>query len=261
LIRAFPTLLRVGFANMVAYRAEIVIWIFSTTLPVIMFALWSTVARDAPIGRFTEAKFASYFLAMLVARQLASVWVVWELNENIRSGSLSMALLRPIHPLFGYAAENLAAMPIRILVLIPIVVLGVSLLPDISFSSNPLHWLAALWAASASWILVFMVQSMIGLTALYTQQSLGIQDAWFGLWSLLSGYLIPLELMPRVAEVAHWLPFRAVGGLAVEIVLGHLDGPALAQGLIAQLAWIAIGAISLTAMWPRAMKRFEAYGS
>lgn len=260
-LRAFPTMLRVGFANMVVYRAEILIWILTTTMPLIMFAMWSTVAREAPIGRFDEGMFASYFLAMLIVRQLASSWVVWEINDRIRSGSLSMLLLRPVHPLLYFAAENLSAIPLRLVVLAPIVALAIHLMPGIQLSTDPVHVALALWTMSIAWLLTFLFQALIGLLALYTQQSLAFQEAWFGLWALLSGYLIPLELIPGLARVAEWLPFRSMGALPVELVLGHLGTEALLRGLLVQAAWVVIGAAALLAAWPRAMRRFEAYGS
>ena len=57
-----------------------------------------------------------------MVRQLTATWVVWAINEEVRSGSLSPALLRPIGPLWVHAARNLAALPFRGLVLVPLVV-------------------------------------------------------------------------------------------------------------------------------------------
>ena len=48
LIRALPDMLRVGAAGIVAYRAEMTIWILSATMPLIMLALWNAVAADGP---------------------------------------------------------------------------------------------------------------------------------------------------------------------------------------------------------------------
>lgn len=259
-LRMFPTMLRVGFANMAAYRAEVFIWILTTTMPLIMYAMWSTVAREAPVGRFDEATFASYFLVTLVVRQLSGAWVVWELNEMIRSGGLSMVLLRPAHPLFYLAAENLGALPFRVLVLIPIVLLAKWAIPAISVDPEPVRVLLFCWCTLCAWMLTFFFQSMVGLLALYTQQSLAIQEAWFGLWAIFSGYLIPLELMPNVLPFARWMPFRSMGSLPTEIVLGHLQGDALVQGVLIQLGWVIAAFVLMRALWARAIRRFEAFG-
>ena len=41
-VRALPTLFRVGFAEMVAYRAEMLVWVLATTIRRGMAARFST---------------------------------------------------------------------------------------------------------------------------------------------------------------------------------------------------------------------------
>ena len=50
-LRALPTLVRVGFAEAVAYRAEMLVWLLSTTMPLVMLALMTAVAREGPVGK------------------------------------------------------------------------------------------------------------------------------------------------------------------------------------------------------------------
>jgi ABC-2 type transport system permease protein len=69
-VRAFPTLLRVGFADAIAYRAEMLVWVLATTMPLVMLALWTSVAQGAPIGRYDQPAFVAYFLATFVVRQM-----------------------------------------------------------------------------------------------------------------------------------------------------------------------------------------------
>ena len=71
-LTAFPGLLRVGFASALAYRAEFLVWVLAYTTPLIMLALWTAVAAEAPVGRFREHDFAAYFTGTLLVR-LASL--------------------------------------------------------------------------------------------------------------------------------------------------------------------------------------------
>ena len=54
-LRALPTLLRVGVAETVAYRAEFLVWILTTTLPLVMLGLWTSVAAEAPFRGYTSS--------------------------------------------------------------------------------------------------------------------------------------------------------------------------------------------------------------
>lgn len=259
-LRAFPTMLRIGFQELVAYRGEVLIWILSTTMPLIMYAVWSTIAQAGPVGRFDEATFAAYFLSTLVVRQLTSCWIVWELNYAIRTGSFSTLLLRPVSPIAYYAAENLGALPFRFLVLLPVVGGAWLLLPNLPFQLTPGRIALYFFTTFLAWLLIFLFQAIFGLLALYTEQSLSFQEAWFGLWAMLSGYLVPLELMPQVAVFARWLPFRAMGSLPTEILLGHLSGTDLALSIFAQLGWVVLTLILMRLVWARALLRYEAFG-
>ena len=82
-LRALPTLLRIGVAETVAYRAEFLVWILTTTLPLIMLGLWTSVAREAAVpAATTSATFVAYFLATLIVRQLTGNWVAWQMMRG-----------------------------------------------------------------------------------------------------------------------------------------------------------------------------------
>ncbi|HSS02550.1 MAG TPA: hypothetical protein VLM79_36065, partial [Kofleriaceae bacterium] len=61
-LRALPTLLRIGVAETVAYRAEFLVWILTTTQPLIMLGLWTSVAREGPFQDYSSDRFVAYFL-------------------------------------------------------------------------------------------------------------------------------------------------------------------------------------------------------
>jgi ABC-2 type transport system permease protein len=71
---------------MVAYRAEMLVWVSATTMPLIMLALWSAVAHDAPVGRFDQQDFRR-LLPRHVHRPAAHrAWVAWQLSFEVRTG-------------------------------------------------------------------------------------------------------------------------------------------------------------------------------
>ena len=90
-------------------------------MPLIMLALWTAVAAEAPVGRFGERQFSGYFAATLLVRLATGAWVIWDMNWEVRQGTLQRRLLWPIHALLTYLAENLAALPMRFMVVVPVV--------------------------------------------------------------------------------------------------------------------------------------------
>lgn len=261
-IRAIPTLLRVGLSGMVAYRSELVIWILTASAPIIMLLVWDGVAAQAPVKGYDQPAFARYFTAGLVVRQLTSAWIVWELNEQIRTGALSPALLKPLHPLALKVTDNLVAIPFRVLVLIPLV--GAlfwwrpSMGMPLTLSAVPLLGASLVLA----WAMNFAAQVAFGSLAFFVSQSLGLFNVWFSLWAILSGYLFPLDLLPaHVARVVALLPFRSMLAVPTEIAAGQLTGYDALGAVGLQAAWLVLFALAARAMWRAGVRRYEAVGA
>jgi ABC-2 type transport system permease protein len=259
--RAFPTLLRVGFADAVAYRAEMLVWVLATTMPLVMLALWSTVAREAPIGHYGEAQFVAYFLATFVVRQITGSWVFYEMNFDVRSGALAMRLLRPVHPLWAYAAENLAAMPMRFAVSLPVAIVALIVVGSHGLTRDPILW--GFWAASivGAWLITLLVNLAVGCAAFFIESSLKLMDAWLVSYFVFSGYMIPIDLFPpTLRATVRWMPFRFQLGFPVEIMTGaHTRAEAFAL-LGAQWLWVAVALGGTATMWRAGLRRFSAYG-
>ncbi|HWE24436.1 MAG TPA: ABC-2 family transporter protein [Myxococcales bacterium] len=258
--KAYPALLRTGFASAVAYRAEFLIWMFSTNMPLIMLALWAAVARSGPVGAYTQQGFAAYYLCTLLVRLLSGSWVVWELTMEIRQGTLAMRLLRPLHPLLAYSAENLAAVPLRGIVAIPVVAILLWAARQ-QLGHDPVLWLMFAPAMLGAWLLTFLVMALIGTLALYVESAASIFEAWLGISAVMSGYLVPLDLFPKsVQQIALVLPFRFLLSFPVELMLGkHGHGEALAL-LGAQWAYVAVALIATNLVWRAGLRRYSAYG-
>jgi ABC-2 type transport system permease protein len=260
-LRAYPALLRVGFASAVAYRAEFLIWMFSTNMPLVMLAIWSAVAREGPVAGYTQRGFTAYYLTTLLVRMLTGSWVVWELTMEIRQGTLALRLLRPLHPLIAYSAENLAAVPLRGLIAIPLVALLLGFAGRDSLAHDPALWAIFVPAMLGAWLLTFLVMALVGTLSLYVESAVSLFEAWLGLSAVLSGYLVPLDLFPpALGDVARVLPFRFLLSFPVEVLLGRVT-PAHALSLLAaQWGYVGLALIGTLALWRAGMRRFGAYG-
>lgn len=260
-VRALPALLRVGLAEAVAYRAEMLVWVLATTMPLVMLALWTSATQGAPIGRYGQREFTAYFLATFIVRQLTGSWVFWEINFEVRNGTLAMRLLRPIHPLWAYAAEGVASIPIRLVVSLPAALVALFVVGARGVTHDPVLWL--LWGISlaGAWLITLLVNFVVGCASFFVESSAKLMDAWGVFFFVLSGYLIPVDLLPRpLPALVDWFPFRYQIGLPVELMTaGHGREAAIAL-LARQWAWVAIALAATSIAWRRGVRRFASYG-
>jgi len=245
----------------VAYRAEFLVWLLSTNMPLVMLALWTAVARDGPVGRFGQRDFVAYYLATLFVRLMTGAWVIWEINMEIRQGTLAFRLLRPVHPLLAYACENVAAMPLRLAIASPVVGLLIFTVGNTHLTRDPL--LLALFPLTVlgGWLITFLAMTVIGALAFWVESAASLFDVWLGLFGVFSGYLVPLELFPRwVGTAARVLPFRYMLGFPVELLVGLESRSRALADFAVQLTWIAVLASLALAAWRAGIRRFAAYG-
>ncbi|MGQ0504561.1 MAG: ABC transporter permease [Myxococcaceae bacterium] len=264
--RALPTMMRVGFASVIAYRAEMIVWVISTTMPFINLALWSAVSRSGAVlsesGKsYEQPDFIAYFLATFVVRQLTGSWASWEMNFDIRSGKLAMRLLRPIHPLWNYAVENLAAIPLRVVVSLPVVAIMAWTVGMGSIPTSLVQWALVLVSFLGGWLITLFVNLAMGSLALHMESSIKVMDVYLSVYFVFSGYIVPVDLFPEgIRAFAQVLPFRYQIGLPTEIFIGrHPFGEALPL-LAAQWAWVAVTFGLTWIIWRTGLRRFEAYG-
>lgn len=260
-LRTLPALFSLGFASATAYRAEFVVWALTSTLPLIMLPLWHAVAAEAPLAGFSESRFTAYFLTGFVVRQLVGNWASWTINFEVKSGALSQRLLRPIHPLWFYATESLASVPLRSVLALPVAIVAIALADPTHVARDPLHWAMVLPAVLGAWAIGFFAHVAIGALSLWMHQSIKVVDLWYAGFFVLSGYLIPIAVFPAwLQPLPRWLPFEYVHGFPIDLLTGAMSPARALERLGAQWTWVAILGLLALGLWHRGLRRYGAFG-
>ena len=230
-LRAIPALLRIGLVSTVAYRSEFLVWALTTNMPLVMLALWSEVAREGSggvIGQFGEKEFVAYFLATLVVRILTSspLGRLGDEHGHPAGRSSRRVLLRPgsIPSFTTPLTDNVGALPLRALLSLPVVALGIAWVGRGHVATDLPHVAIALVGIFGAWALVFSAMLLFGSLGLFWESSVALYDFWIGLFFIFSGYLMPLSFFPGwLRVVSWWLPFRYTLAFPVEETLLGLE--------------------------------------
>lgn len=261
-LRVVGALWRFGVADAVAYRASLVVWILTTTFPLVSLALWSTLAVDGPIGDYDRGAFVTYFVAAFLVRQATSAWVVWELDWSIREGDLNMLLLRPVHPVLHHALLNLSALPLRLVLAAPLAIAVLVGAGGLHVHDDPVALALLPVTLALAWAISFLGQVTVGCLSFWLTRASSLYEAWIGLYIVLSGYAVPTSLFPwGLDRVARVLPFHATLGFPVELLSGRLSRGEIAAGLALQLAWVLVFAATAALTWRRGLRHYGAVGA
>lgn len=260
-LRIYRAFMRRETRLVLVYRAEIVIWTLTGVLPLVMLAAWLSLGAGGPIGSFEPRDFIAYYLGAIFVRQMTGVWIVWDVDYQIRQGEFSTLLLRPIDPIHHWLVVGGGNKWLRFVLLAPVLTIAV-VLTGARFEPTVVSIAAFVPALAGAWLLSFLIQYCNGLLSFWTTRAVAVLDLWYGLWSIFSGYLIPLELMPpAVRRLTFWLPFRYQLAVPLEILLGRLQGRDLGVGLVLQWAWIAVFFLLCRVLWKTGVRKYSAVGA
>lgn len=261
-LKAYPTLLKVYYARSIEYRGQLLIWILASILPLVMMLVWIQIANtQGPINGFSSIDFVEYYLMVTLFRRLTGAWIFWDVDGDIRNGTLSPQLLKPLHPLHHLLTRVIASKPIQIIIVLPPILIA-SVLVGAQYDLRPQTLVLAFFATAGALLIEFLVQAIIGSFAFWISHAEAIADVWFWIRSLLSGWIIPLAMFPAALQaLLVFLPFRYCLAFPIEIVLGGLTSDQIALGLAIQSTWVGAFFVLFQLVWRRGLKSYGAVGA
>ncbi|MDM8000311.1 MAG: ABC-2 family transporter protein [Dehalococcoidia bacterium] len=264
LVQLYVQQFRTTLAMMLQYRASLIIWMIGHVLePLVYLIVWSVVAASegGSVGDYAARDFAAYFIVLMLVNHATYTWVMYDFEYRVRHGSLSFALLKPVHPVHSDVADNLSSK----LITLPFMLVVAGVLALIFHPALPLEpWTIGLFvpAILLAFLVRFLLEWTLAQAAFWTTRVDAINQTYFVLLLFLSGQIMPITLMPHpIRVVAEILPFRAMVGFPVELVLGRLTMNEALLGLGIQVAWVIVGLILLRVVWRAGVRVYSAVGS
>jgi ABC-2 type transport system permease protein len=186
---------------------------------------------------------------------------MFEYKYRIRQGTLSFALLRPVHPIHADIADNIS---FKLITLPPMLLTaaGLAIVFRPTFHLVPWAVVTFIPALALAFIVRFLVEWTLALAAFWTTRVSAINQMYFVVALFLSGQVAPLSLFPFPIQVAAAiLPFRWTIGFPVELLLGRLTPVEALTGLAAQAVWLALSLVLLRIVWRAGVRIYSAVGA
>jgi ABC-2 type transport system permease protein len=260
----YATVARAGVQEQFQYRAANYLYMVGMVVePIVYLVVWSTVAEASggQVGGYTAGGFAAYFIVWTLVRNMNIVFTPYGWEFRIREGQLSGMLLRPVHPIHYDLAYFAGWKVVVILLWVPLAAL-LTLLFRPTLDPNLAQvatFLVAIWGA---YVIRTALLFLLGMITLWTTRVAAIFELYFTLELLLSGRLVPMDLMPDwVLRISDVLPFRSTFGFPIEALVADLSGPQLVRGLMTQGFWIVVSSLLAWVVWRRAIRRYTAVGN
>jgi viologen exporter family transport system permease protein len=249
---------------MFQYRASLVIWMIGQVLePLVYLIVWTIVSNTSggSVGTYTTQEFAAYFIVLMLVNQVTYTWIMYEYEYRIREGTLSFALLKPVHPIHSDISDNLSS---KLITLPMMIVIAIGLAIAFHASISPPLWAIGVFIPSLllAFLVRFLLEWTLAQAAFWTTRVSALNQTYFVLMLFLSGQIAPLTLLPHPVQiVASILPFRWVISFPVEVLLGQHTPVEALMGLGAQFAWLIVSIILVRVVWRAGVRVYSAVGA
>ncbi|MCL2929130.1 MAG: ABC-2 family transporter protein [Trichodesmium sp. MAG_R01] len=247
------------YAFNVESRAELLLWVLSSSLPFIMMGLWieAAVKGEFPLDKL---QFSRYFLAVFIVQSITPVWVIFNFEVEVLKGKLSLKLLQPIDPVFHHIADHISEKLAKGFFVLGLVLLFFVLYPQSFWLPNLSSFLLFLITVFMGFILRFLIQYTLAMCAFWTERASAMEQLWLLPYIFLSGTTAPLEVFPELAlKIALWTPFPYLVYFPASVLVGlPVD---IGRGLLVLLLWSAIFFGLNRWLWRLGLKQYSGMGA
>jgi ABC-2 type transport system permease protein len=242
-MRLFWELTRLSFQRQLAYRAAnlaglITNCFFGLLRVALMLALYG--AREEVVGMSAQDAVTYTGLTQAVIGYL-SIFGWYALMDSVYSGEVAGDLLKPLGYFRFWLALDLGRAIVTFFLRGVTIMVFYTLVVDITVPHTLGQWLALAASIVLSWLVSFAWRFLVNLAAFWTPDARGVGRFAFGMAWVLSGFYMPLRFFPAwFVDLCYLTPFPSMVNTVVEVYLGLLTGPALAQALLVQAAWVLV---------------------
>lgn len=231
----------------------------NTAFSIVLYLFWRFLASSGlDTGPYDPITLGYYFLLVAVVEAVIGL-DAHSVSNEIRNGEIIPHLLRPFSYMwmkFSATFPN-AFLKLFVGVLVFVLLLFFGFPVALDFTRLPLFVLALIFATLGNYLIYFTV----GLIAFWTRQTWGAAAFVSISSSLVSGRLIPIDLLPLVvARISQWLPFRYLVFFPVQIFLGKLSSEEILVGFLLQGFWVGALYLLSVVVWKAGQKELEAVG-
>ncbi len=221
------------------------------------------VARIGPLKTdISTSTLLTYFV--LITLFQAFVWSGISRRvgqQDIRKGSLSVWLLKPVPYYLTIFVEEVSWRIIRSFITVPVFLLLFTL-----FRSQMIvdwQWFVfSLLLFPLGYLIIFLVQFLVGISAFWLGNVGELSEVTEILMIFFSGVGIPLFFLPPVLKmITTWLPFSYALYEPTMIAMGQMSGWEIFRYIAVSLTWVVALAVVASQVWKFGLRKYGAEGS
>lgn len=265
--RKYRKVFRIALIERLTYRSDFLLATFLRLLPMVTtILLWTAVYRGSnqtELSGFNLQEMIAYLLLVHISRMFSSMpGLAGGIALDIREGTLKKYLLQPIdmlHYLVTYrVAHKFAYIATSFL---PYAALFIACHNYFTHLPDLMTFIAYFVSLLLAFLVGFYFEACIGMVGFWLLEVTSLLYIVNTLNYFVSGHMFPIDLLPNdLVRILKLLPFQYMAYFPAAVFLGKVQGNALWQGLLAELAWVVILFVLARLLFRIGLRRYSAYG-
>ena len=263
ILEPYLAVFSIGFKNTLAYKTDFLISLFASFFQAgLMILIWTAIyhfTNTSSILGITLSTMYVYFFLLYAFRVVLNFSIPNVMQEDIQSGSLTVAYTRPLKYsiqvfMTGLPEDILYA----VIVTIPLIIVALLLSHVII---TPFIVLLIVSELLIAYALMTLIGFLIGMLAVKLTYIYGIINSTGSIILLLGGGVLPLTLFPHaIYQVLMLTPFPMLLYVPAATFLGIIGTSTAISSMITGLSWIAVLLLITIVSWRSIRKKITSAG-
>ena len=240
---------------------EVILWIVIESIPIlVMGSLWLSSANMLSVQKVSFL--VTYYVLIFVINRLTSFYFEQNLQDEIRQGTFSRYLTKPISIQRYLISDNIGGKTFNSLfLLLPILVLFTLIFKKYFIIPRLLNLMLFLLSLVTVYFIQFSISLLVASCSFFMEQAFAINHLHWMLDAVAGGYMLPLAFYPVVIrKIFNVLPFAFVYSSPIIIFTGQLSLSASLIQIMFSVIWAVVLYFFSSFIWRIGVKKYSAVG-
>lgn len=226
--------------------------------------VWAAIFKNVEIvSGYNYSEMISYIIIGWIFRFLTTNYEYEiEISKDIKLGRLSNFIVKPIDYLKYILANSIGRLSVAFAVVIVQALVWILIFhKDLFINVNPYTIIILGCFFVFSYIIKFLVSSLLGFVGFWTSEVYGLSKAAKVLIKILSGAYFPLDAIGGFfSAIALSFPFAYTLYYPTQIFLGRISNIDSLKALGIMFVWTFVLWFCVKALWKKGLKKYESVG-
>lgn len=260
-MKKYLAIARAEWLDAIQNYQEVILWIVIQSIPIlVMGSLWLSSGNS--LSSLNISFLVTYYILVFFIDRLTSFYFEQGIQDEIRQGTFSRYLIKPISVQKYLIWDNLGGKTFNTLFLLtPVLVLFTIFFHKFLIIPRLVNLLLFCLSLVVVYFIQFSLSLLVASCSFFIEQAFAVNHLHWILDAVAGGYMLPLAFYPHVLRtIFSFLPFAYVYSSPILIFTGQLTFTASLFQIFLSVIWVIVLYFISKIVWNAGIKKYSAVG-